>query len=53
MLLVEWLQRDKEHGLDFSNRNIPSFVRIIIYYVLILIIMLFGGNQEKFIYFQF
>jgi alginate O-acetyltransferase complex protein AlgI len=53
MLLVEWLQRDKEHGLDFSNSNIPSYVRIIIYYVLIVIIMLFGGNQEKFIYFQF
>jgi alginate O-acetyltransferase complex protein AlgI len=53
MLLVEWLQRNKEHGLDFSNRNIPSFVRMIIYYALIGIIMLFGGNQEKFIYFQF
>ena len=53
MLLVEWLQRNEEHGLDFSNRNIPSFVRIIIYYVLIGIILLFGGNQEKFIYFQF
>ena len=53
MLVVEWLQRNKEHGLDFSNRNIPPFLRIIIYYVLIGIIMLFGGNQEKFIYFQF
>jgi uncharacterized BrkB/YihY/UPF0761 family membrane protein len=53
MILVEWLQREKEHGLDFTNRKIPSYVRIIIYYALIAIIMLYGANEQKFIYFQF
>jgi len=53
MVLVEWLQREREHGLDFSNRKIPSFVRIIIYYALIISIMQFGASEQKFIYFQF
>jgi len=53
MILVEWLQRDKQHGLDFNNRNIQSFVKIIIYYVLIASIMQFGANRQTFIYFQF
>jgi len=53
VLVVEWLQRDKQHGLDFSNRNIPSFARITIYYVLIAIIMIFGASQQTFIYSQF
>jgi len=53
LVLVEWLQRDKEHGLDFSSRKIPSFVRIIIYYALIIMIMQFVAGQQTFIYFQF
>ena len=53
MMLVEWLQRDKQHGLDFTNRKIPAFLRIIIYYALIAIMMLFGASQQTFIYFQF
>jgi D-alanyl-lipoteichoic acid acyltransferase DltB (MBOAT superfamily) len=53
LISVEWLQRDKQHGLDFSNRKIPSFVKIIIYYALIAIIMQFGASQQTFIYFQF
>jgi D-alanyl-lipoteichoic acid acyltransferase DltB (MBOAT superfamily) len=53
MLMIEWLQRDKEHGLDFSNFKIPSFARIIIYYALLIMIMQFGAGHQKFIYFQF
>ena len=53
MMLVEWLQRDKQHGLDFTNRKIPAFLRIIIYYALIAIMMLFGASQQTFIYSQF
>ncbi len=53
LILVEWLQRDKEHGLDFSNRKIPLFVRIIIYYSLMIMIMQFATDQQTFIYFRF
>ena len=50
---VEWLQRDKQHGLQFDENRFPRPVRWIIYYVLIIIIMEFGGSQQEFIYFQF
>jgi len=53
MIVVEWLQRDKQHGLDFDNIKIPAFVRIFTYYALIAIIMQFGSSQQSFIYFKF
>ena len=53
MIAVEWLQRDKQHGLDFDNRKIPAFVRIFAYYALIAVIIQFGSGQQSFIYFKF
>ena len=53
MLIVEWLQRNKEHGLDIGNIKY-GWLRIAIYYAVIAIIAYFGnfsGNQ--FIYFKF
>lgn len=52
MLIVEWLQRDKEHGLDIRNIKY-GWLRIIIYYTLILVMFWFSGKSETFIYFQF
>lgn len=51
MLVVEWLNREKKHGLD-----IPQIIigwRIAIYYVLIVLILEFAGDAQSFIYFQF
>tara|TARA_R110002033_G_scaffold143840_2_gene181936 strand:+ start:7024 stop:8460 length:1437 start_codon:yes stop_codon:yes gene_type:complete len=52
-LIVEWLQRSKEHALAFDNVTIPRTVRYILYYGIIVVIFLFGGQQQEFIYFQF
>jgi alginate O-acetyltransferase complex protein AlgI len=54
LLLIEWLHRDKQFGLQF-NQNIlqSSYKRWSIYTVLVLFILLFGGKQNNFIYFQF
>ena len=56
MLIVEWLQKDKQHALQFSGsypivRN--TLVRYIIYLVLLLLITGVYGSQSEFIYFQF
>ncbi len=51
MLLIEWLQRDKEHGLE--NLKLPFVFRHGLYYALIGCIFYFGGAQQSFIYFQF
>ena len=55
LLVVEWLQRDKEHVLQFPDCkpfNI-RFIRRAVYYLLIILIILFIGTGQKFVYFQF
>ena len=51
----EWLCRDREHPLQFIHGPAVSSraVRWSIYYVLILCILLFQGQTQRFIYFQF
>lgn len=52
MLLVEWIQRDKEHAFDLSG--IKSHVlKFGIYYQMVAILFWLGGHAESFIYFQF
>lgn len=52
MFVTEWIQRDKEHGLDLVN--IKSHVlKFGIYFVLMFFILWMGGKAETFIYFQF
>jgi len=52
MIIVEWLQRDKEHGLDIENIK-NSFLRLSIYYTIIAVILIFAGQKVTFIYAQF
>ena len=51
MILIEWIMRNRSHGLDIHH--IPMCVRYGIYLVLCFIIFAFGGNTVNFIYFQF
>lgn len=52
-LLAEWLQRDRRHVLDLEEAGLPRWTRWLIYYCLITAMILFGGEQQDFIYFQF
>ena len=52
MLLMEWIQRDKNHAFDLSG--IKSHVlKFGIYYVMVAVLFWLGGHAESFIYFQF
>ncbi|MDR0811172.1 MAG: MBOAT family protein [Paludibacter sp.] len=52
MLVIEWLMRDKQHGLQIDGiRSKP--LRWAIYLGVLLLIWVFGGQQQAFIYFQF
>jgi hypothetical protein len=53
LIIVEWLQLIKQHGLEFTNIKIPRLLRWLIYFTLIILIIWFGGKQQQFIYFQF
>lgn len=52
MLLIEWLQKDKEHGLDLSSVN-QVWLRTLLYYGLVLACVLVSGKSSTYIYFQF
>ncbi len=52
MILVEWLQRNKQHGLQLSPK-VPKIVRYFIYLLFIFLIHRYQGDSSTFIYFQF
>ena len=52
-IMAEWLNRGKQHVLQLDDIKLPVIVRWGIYYSLIFLITLYGGNEVEFIYFQF
>ena len=52
MLLVEWFQRDKEHGFDLSGIKM-GVVRYTAYLAVLFMTFALGGHTVNFIYFQF
>ena len=55
ILVVEWLQRDKQHALQFPDISFFSkrSVRWITYIIIYLALFSFSGKSQTFIYFQF
>lgn len=51
LFLVEWVQREKSHALAINLKS--PILRMCIYYAIILVIIIFQGNTEQFIYFRF
>lgn len=52
-VIVEWAQRTKHHALEIQDLKMPRFLRWGIYYAIILLVIIYGGKQQQFIYFQF
>jgi len=52
MLVVEWLQRTRQHGLQMDHFASKP-LRWSIYLAVFLAIFVFGASQQTFIYFQF
>ena len=50
-LSFEWIHREKEYGLEISR--ISRLFAWPIYITIFLVILLFGGQEQSFIYFQF
>lgn len=55
LMLIEWVQRDKQHAFQFGNSKLFSYriVRWGIYYITLVAIACFAGSSQTFIYFQF
>lgn len=55
LVLVEWIQREKQHGLEMhpSRSGIATVIRWAAYLLFVLGILHFAAVQQEFIYFQF
>ena len=53
LLVIEWVQREKEHALQINKEIKSPVIRWGIYYILIFIIVFLQGTPADFIYFQF
>lgn len=51
-LVTEWLQRNRRHALDLAGIG-NRWLRLLIYYVLFMAMVLYTGDSQTFIYFQF
>lgn len=52
-VVIEWLGRDGKYALEKFGKGKYRILNWMIYYILILLIFVFGGAQQDFIYFQF
>ena len=52
LIIIEWVQREKQHGLALENLKSP-FLRWMFYSFLFCVILIFGAQSQSFIYFQF
>ncbi len=52
-ILIEWVQREKNHALELSQFSLPKLVNWSFYSAIIFVILIYGGKQHDFIYFQF
>ena len=55
MLVIEWLQRDKQHGLQLPNNRFfgRKTIRWTMYVIIYLLILFNTGKSQTFLYFQF
>lgn len=53
MIIAEWKQRDKEYALQIDSIITKKFFRYAVYWILLILIILFSGEEQIFIYMQF
>ncbi len=55
LLIMEWIGREKQFALEFTGPEFigRSFLRKALYVCLVFAIVIFGGGEQEFIYFQF
>ena len=52
-VLIEWLGRNGEYAIERIGLKISKPVRWVLYFLIIIAIFKFGGEEQAFIYFQF
>ena len=52
-ILIEWIGREFEYGIEKIGMNWSKLNRYTFYYFIIILTLFYGGEEETFIYFQF
>lgn len=52
-IVIEWLGREHQYALQKFGFKWPKLVRLSFYYLLIVLLFVFMGKEQEFIYFQF
>jgi len=52
-IVIEWIGRENQYGIQKTGLTWNRPFRLLFYYVLILFILYFAGEEKEFIYFQF
>ena len=52
-ILVEWAGRRQLYAIEKLWLKYPRLLRLSVYYIIAIIIFLYGGKEQEFIYFQF
>jgi D-alanyl-lipoteichoic acid acyltransferase DltB (MBOAT superfamily) len=52
-LVIEWAGRREQYAIEKLWLKYPKFLRLCIYYIIAMVIFLYGGREQEFIYFQF
>ena len=52
-IVVEWFGRREQYAIERLWLGYPRVVRWGIYYMIAMLIFLYGGKEQEFIYFQF
>lgn len=51
--IIEWFGRENKYALENFGFTWPRFLRLGFYYLIIILIFVFTGQEQEFIYFQF
>ena len=53
MIIAEWKMRDKEFPLQIDSIISRKGWRIALFWIIIIVTVLYSGEEQQFIYFQF
>ncbi len=52
-VLIEWMGREQTFAIENFGKRFNPIFRFALYYTILVLICLYGGSQQEFIYFQF
>ena len=53
LIIIEWFGRRDNYAIEKIFLNRPKILRILFYYILVVLVLSYFGGEEEFIYFQF